>query len=63
MAFHKLIAENRRAKFDYFLEDALEAEDERCCRAASRRALAAQGIGDLLCLGERCVWRHLAAHA
>jgi SsrA-binding protein len=25
MAFHKLIAENRRAKFDYFLEDTVEA--------------------------------------
>ncbi len=25
MALHKLIAENRRAKFDYFLEDSFEA--------------------------------------
>ena len=41
----------------------MEARDERRRVVTSHRARAAEGIGDLLHLGERDLWRHRGVHA
>ena len=47
---------------DEALEASHEASDERRRGVTSHRARAAEGIGDLLHLGERDLWRHRGVH-
>ena len=53
----------RTIRKDPLFDEALEPSDERCRGVTSHRALAAEGIDDLLHLGERDLWRHRGVHA